>query len=176
MEKTKVRKFRLFWAWQDEAEENWLEKMSQKGYHFSSVSPPGFYTFSATEPKNYIYRLDYQTFHKKDKREYLQLFHDAGWEHIGDFSAWLYFRKEAKQGETTEIFTDVESKIAKYKRVLTYLGFFYFLMIVIFGGRILTDVPYSWWDAIQVFILLVLLIFTYAIIRLAMRIRQLKKL
>ena len=70
MEKTKVRKFRLFWAWQDEAEENWLEKMSQKGYHFSSVSPPGFYTFSAAEPKNYIYRLDYQTFHKKDKREY----------------------------------------------------------------------------------------------------------
>jgi hypothetical protein len=173
--KDTVTKFRWFWAWQDEAEETWLEKMSQKGFHLSSVGLPGFYTFSAAEPRNYVYRLDYQMFRKKDKGEYLQLFQDAGWEHIGEMSAWQYFRKEAKPGETTEIFTDVESKIAKYKRVLTYLGFFYFLMIVIFGGRILSESPYAWWGAIQVIILLILLFFTYAIIRLAVRIRQLRK-
>jgi len=58
--------------------------------------------------------------------------------------AWQYFGKEAKPAGTPEIFTDVESKIARYKRVLTYLGFFYFLMIVTFGITILTDIPYPW--------------------------------
>ena len=174
--KTRVKKFRWFWPWQDEAEENWLEKMSQKGYHLSSVSLPGFYTFSVAEPRKYIYRLDYQTFYKKDKGEYLQLFQDAGWEYIGELSAWQYFRKEVKQGETTEIYTDVESKIAKYKRVLGFLWFFWMVLLVFFGGRILTDAPYPWWGAVQVIFLLVILLYTYAIIRLAVRIRQLRKL
>ena len=176
MEKTKVTKFRWFWAWQDDAEENWLEKMSQKGYHLSSVHLPCFYEFLVAEPRDYVYRMDYHSFHKKDKEEYLQLFQDAGWEHIGEMSAWQYFRKEAKQGETTEIFTDVESKIAKYKRVLAFLWVFWIPLLVIFGGRILTDSPYPWWGVIQIIILLVLLLFTYAIIRLLMRIRQLRRL
>ena len=36
-----------------------------------------------------------------------------GWEHIGQLSAWHYFRKEAKEEESPGIFTDVESKVAK---------------------------------------------------------------
>ena len=177
MEKTTVTKFKWFWAWQDEAEEDWLEKMSRTGYHLSSVGLPGFYTFSAAEPRNYVYRLDYRIFRKKDKGEYLQLFQDAGWEHIGEMSAWQYFRKEVKSTETNEIFTDVESKIAKYKRVLTYLGFFYFILIMlIFMQRTLSEDYYPWWGNIpQVIIFVVLLLFTYAIIRLAIRIRQLRK-
>jgi len=176
MEKTKITKFRWFWPWQDEAEENWLEKMSQKGYHLSSVRLPCFYKFLVAEPRDYVYRMDYQTFHKKDKQEYLQLFQDAGWEYIGEMSTSQYFRKEAKQGETIEIFTDIESKIAKYKRVLTYLGSFYLISIVAVGVPILTDVPYPWWGVIQVIIIFILLLFTYAIIRLVIRIRQLRKL
>ena len=178
MEKTAVTKFKWFWAWQDEAEENWLQKMSQEGYHLSSVGPPGFYTFSLVEPRNYVYRLDYQWFHKKDKAEYLQLFQDTGWEHIGEMSAWQYFRKEVKSTETNEIFTDVESKIAKYKRVLAYLGFFYFiLMMLIVTQRTLNEEAYPWWGSIPQFIIfIVLLLFTYALIKLSIRIRQLRKL
>ena len=178
MEKTTVTKFKWFWAWQDEAEETWLEKMSQKGYILTSVGPPGFYTFLVGKPRNYVYRLDYQTFRKKDKGEYIQLFQDAGWDHIGEMSAWQYFRKEAKPGEATEILTDVESKIAKYKRVLTFLGFFYFILIMlIFTQRILSDDSYPWWGNIpHAIVIVVLLLFTYAIIRLVMRMRQLRKL
>jgi len=177
MGKITITKFKWFWTWQDEAEENWLQKMSRRGYHLSSVGLPGFYTFSVAEPRNYVYRLDYQWFRKKDKAEYLQLFQDAGWEHIGEMSAWQYFRKEVKSTETNEIFTDVESKIAKYRRVLTYLGFFYFiLMMLIVTQRTSIDESYPWWGNIpQVIIFVVLLLFTYAIIRLAIRIRQLRK-
>jgi hypothetical protein len=178
MGRTTATKFRWFWAWQDEAEETWLERMSQQGYHLSSVVLPGFYTFSMAEQRNYVYRLDYQTFRKKDKQEYLQLFNDAGWEHIGEMSAWQYFRKEAKPDETAEIFTDVESKIAKYKRVLAFLGFFYLILItLVFTQRIVSDNSYPWWGNIpQIIIVLVLMLFTYAIIRLSIRIRQLRKL
>lgn len=178
MEKAVVTKFRWFWAWQDEAEENWLGEMSKKGCHLASVGLPGIYTFTVGEPRNYTYRLDYQNFYKKDKQEYLQLFEDAGWEHIGEMYAWQYFRKEAKPGETEEIFTDTESKAEKYKRILTYVVFFYIILFVVFVGPISGDSPYSWWGiirGIQIFILVVLLFFTYAIIRLAIRIRQLTR-
>jgi len=181
MEKKTVTKFRWFWTWQDEAEEKWLGTMSQKGYHLISVSMPGFYTFSVSEPRNYIYRLDYQTFHKKDRQEYLQLFRDAGWEHIGEMSAWQYFGKEVKPGETTEIFTDVESKITKYRRVLTYLGFFYLILSgltanIIFTGPARSD-SYPWWGNVpSVIMILTIIFFTYAIIKLLATIRRLRKL
>jgi hypothetical protein len=179
MAENTIRKIKWFWAWQDEQEEAWLRSMSQKGWHLSSVGLPCIYRFWAGEPRDYVYRLDYQTFPKKDKQEYQQLFRDAGWEYIGEMSAWQYFRKEVKEEEPLEIFTDVESKIAKYKRILPFLWLFWIILIVVSPIGISIDNPYPWWgaiQAIQVFVLLIWLFFTYAIIRLMLRIRQLKRL
>ncbi len=81
------------------------------------------------------------------------MFRDAGWEYIGEMSTWQYFRKEAKHEEINEIFTDVESKVAKYKRVLTYLGFFYIILFVIVISA----------QTIRVINPLILLFLTYAI-------------
>jgi hypothetical protein len=176
MEKNTFTKFKWFWAWQDEAEEAWLGEMSKKGYHLVSTGVPTLYTFAPGEPRDYIYRLDFHTFSKRDKQEYLQLFSDAGWEHLGEMSAWQYFRKEARPGEADEIFTDNESKRAKYKRVLAFLCLFFPVLTFVFWGRLAGDYPIPWWGAIQVIILLVMALFTYAIIRLVIRIKQLKKL
>jgi len=182
MEKAMVRKFKWFWPWHDEAEEAWLGEMSKKGYHLSSVGVMGIYRFIVAEPQDYVYRLDYQTFPEKDKQEYLQLFRDAGWEHIGEMSAWQYFRKGSKQREPDEIFTDVESKVAKYKRVLAYLAFFLLIesiYVVIFAHNIWGDSPYSWWGIIRAISLLVplaALFLMYAFVRLILRIRQLRRL
>lgn len=176
MKTNTITKFRWFWAWQDEAEETWLEEMSRSGYHLNSVGIPGIYSFIVAEPRNYVYRLDYQTFRRKDRQEYLQLFGDAGWEHVGNVSAWQYFRKEVVPGESPEIYTDVESKAAKYRRVLAYLGFTYVLMLVILAGRILSDDPYPWWDAVRIIYAMILVFLTYALIRTAIRVRHLKKL
>ena len=91
--------------------------------------------------------------------------------------SWQYFRKEAKQGEAEEIYTDNESKIGKYKRVLFFLGFFYIILIAVFVGRLWGESPYPWFDpwfdGIKVFIGLVLVVMTYAIIKLLLRIRKL---
>jgi hypothetical protein len=174
MGKAVVTKFRWFWTWQDEAEEIWLEKMSQKGYHLSSVGLPGFYTFLVAEPRNYVYRLDYQTFRKKDKQAYLQLFKDAGWEHIGEMSAWQYFRKEARVGEINEIFTDVQSKVTKYKRVFPLVGFSCLMLILILSSYVFRPYTYPWWGNVQIIVLAVLLLLIFALIKIALRIRQLK--
>jgi hypothetical protein len=125
MERKTYWKFRWFWAWQDEREEAWLGAMSREGWHLSEFGFPGVYLFQKGEPKNYIYRLDFQTARMKDRASYLQLFRDAGWEHLGSMSAWEYFRKEAVPGEEPEIFTDPESKIQKYRRVLGVLIIFF---------------------------------------------------
>jgi hypothetical protein len=71
-----VKKFHLFWAWEDDKEEAWLQEMSRKGLHFRAISIPGSYTFEQGTPESFVYRLDYFT-NRKDKACYLQLFSDA---------------------------------------------------------------------------------------------------
>ncbi|MFC2015295.1 DUF2812 domain-containing protein [Chloroflexota bacterium] len=171
-----IQKIKWFCAWQDEKEEEWLRSMSQKGWHLSSFGLPGIYRFQAGEPQDYVYRLDYQIHKKKGQQDYLQLFSDAGWEHLGQISSWHYFRKKAREGEVLEIFTDTESKVMKYKRLLAYSAFFFVFWIAVFSHNILGDFPYSWWNIIRAFYLLVTGGLTYGIIKLMLRIRQLRRL
>lgn len=174
MVKTTTTKFRWFWAWQDEKEEAWLREMSGKGYHLASVGLPCIYTFDIGERRDYIYRLDYQPYTKKDMNDYLQLFRDAGWEHLGAMASWQYFRKEAVEGETSEIYTDVESKAEKYKRLLFYLGIFFLPLLTVLIIQWNRN-PYPWLTGIKITVLVVAMLLLYAIIRIALRIRRLKR-
>jgi len=172
-----IRRIKWFWPWQDAQEEAWPRQMAQKGWHLSSIGLPCDYRFRSGEPRDYVYRLDYQTFPKKDKQEYQQLFRDAGWEYAGEMSSWQqYFRKEAKEGETPEIFTDVESKVAMYKRVLAFQAFLVVIEIAAFGHIVWDDDPYSWWPIVRVVYVLVVVGLTYSITSLILRIRQLRRL
>jgi hypothetical protein len=60
--------------------------MSQQGWHLSSVGIPTVYDSESGEPEDVIYRLDYPSYSKMDKEDYLQLFRDAGWECVGEMS------------------------------------------------------------------------------------------
>jgi hypothetical protein len=112
-----------FWPWEDEQEEAWLGQMARQGWHLVKPGIFGRYTFAAGEGRDMVYRLDFISDPKKDE-SYLQLFQDAGWEHVGVLGGWQYFRKQAEQGKESEIFTDNDSKIAKYQRLLLYLVIF----------------------------------------------------
>ena len=102
-----VTKRRWFWTWQDQDEEAWLAEMSRKGLHLQSVGYVGMYRFVRGEPTDYAYRLDFQSSTKEELGNYVQLFEDAGWEHVGQLGAWHYFRAPIVEGEAPEIFTDV---------------------------------------------------------------------
>ena len=174
MEKNRMRKFKWFWAWQDEAEEAWLREMANQGWHLSGIGFPTLYDFESGEAMDYVYRLDYRSHWKMDKEAYLQLFRDSGWEYIEEMAGWHYFRKLAQAGEELEIYTDAESKIGKYQRLLAFLGI---LTLPLFLALInMRDLPYSGMSVIQGIVLVMFLLYVYAIVKLLLRINQLKRL
>ena len=131
-----ITKTKWFWAWHDEKEEAWLADMAHQGLHLYDVPFPGRYQFKSGEPADYVYRLDYQSLKTKDKDSYLQLFSDAGWENVGEMGGWMYFRIRTNNGDAPEIFSDLESKIGKYQRVLTYLIIFLPIYVVLMPNLI----------------------------------------
>lgn len=169
---TTMKQFHWFWAWDDEKEEAWLREMALKGWHFKSVSLPGNYTFEKGEPRDDFYRLDFFT-DSKAKADYLQLFLDAGWDYMGEMNNWQYFRKTVLNGETPEIFSDNESKSKKYQRILLIL--LVFLPIYINSINLMSQ-RQGTFSLIFTFLMFVFLVFYgTGIIRLGMRINQLKK-
>ena len=174
---TILRKHHWFWAWEDEKEETWLTAMATDGWHLADISPFGFYTFQAGPKQQVAYRLDYQNqARKQDEQDYLQLFADAGWEHVGKMGGWQYFRKVVTPGETPELFTDVTSKILKYQRLITVLVVFLPIMVILQRNLSLAAARSDWY-AIPMFLALILMvIYIYAMTKLIKRISQLKKI
>ncbi len=173
MSDTILKKFRLFWAWEDEREEAWLREMSQQGCHLKEVVLPGIYTFEKGEPRDYVYRLDYTSTMKKND-DYYSLFRDAGWEYLGEMSAWQYFRKEAVAGEAPEIYTDNESKVQKYRRLMGFLLIFLPIIIinVINMSRIESKTAF-----VLMWVNVVLLgVYVFGMIKLYLRVQALKRL
>jgi hypothetical protein len=169
-----VNKFKCFWAWQDDQEEAWLSQMAVQGFHLDKPVFPCVYRFKVAQPADVTYRLDYPALKTKDRESYLQLFADAGWEHTGDMGGWVYFRKEKVQGEMDEIFTNVESKIQKYQRLVTYLAIFLPILMVLSPDP---DKPYFGVFGPVIFglYLALILLWAIAIIMLWRRIVELKK-
>ena len=174
MDKSNIRKFKWFWAWQDEAEEAWLREMSNEGWHLTGIGFPTIYSFESGEAKDYVYRLDYRSHWKMDKEDYLQLFRDSGWEYVEQMAGWHYFRQLSQPGEELEIYTDAESKIEKYQRLLAFLGILILPLIISLIN--LQTRPYEWVEFLLVFIFLLFLLYVYAIVKLWLRINQLKRL
>ncbi len=171
MNETK-RVFRWFWAWNDEQEEAWLTEMARQGWHLREPGVFGFYTFERGTARNVIYRLDFKTA-GKDKEEYLQLFADAGWDHVGEMGGWQYFRTEAAEGEAPEIYTDKASKIHKYQRL-----FFFLVIFLPIYSVTLNNMSQRSSTAMHVLSLVfgfIMLLYVYALVRIFIRILQLKK-
>jgi hypothetical protein len=83
-------------------------------------------------------------------------------------SAWHYFRKDAQPGEELEIFTDAESKISKYQRLLAFLAI---LMLPLFMALITMREQFLQFIIFPIFTLNI-----YALIRILIRINQLKRI
>jgi hypothetical protein len=126
-----VKKSKWFWAWQDDKEEAWLREMARQGLHLKTPDLFGQYTFVQGEPRDVVYRFDFVTMAKKNE-DYFQLFRDAGWEHVGEIGGWQYWRKEVRDGKASEIFTDSDSKVRKYQRLVGYLSLFISIFVINF--------------------------------------------
>ena len=171
-----IVKHKWFWAWQDDKEEQWLTEMSNQGYHLLKPGFFGRYEFEQGDPKNYVYQLDFMTGKKDQLETYLQFFTDAGWEYVGEFGSWQYFRILAEGDTQPEIYTDVSSKIMKYQRIAGILVIFMPIYLVVLNVNNLVDHDPTWlMVTILILWLSIICLFAFSIIKLFLRIQALKK-
>lgn len=99
-----------------EEEEQYLCDMAKKGYFLEKVTLLGTYHFKKAQPRNMVYRIDFNPQKKEDRESYLQMFEDSGWDYIQDLNEFSYFCKEA-DGENDEIYSDAQSRIEMLERI-----------------------------------------------------------
>jgi hypothetical protein len=112
--------FKLFWDF--EKEERWLNEMAAKGLNLVNCGW-GIYRFAAGRPGQWIYRIELlpRSPRHSSSAEYLTFMAETGVETVATHMSWAYFRKPAADGPF-ELFTDLDSRIAHYKRVLALCG------------------------------------------------------
>ena len=113
---------KLFWVWQFDNEENWLNEMAAKGLALVGV---GFcrYEFEECTPGEYEVRL--QLLENKpsypESEKYISFVEETGAEHVGSYWRWVYFRKKKSEG-AFELFSDADSKIKQLSLIITFIG------------------------------------------------------
>lgn len=110
-----MRKFRFFIDF--EKEERWLNKMATQGYELVGKSIG--YKFCSAKPENTIIKIDYRIFkNEADFQDYCALFEDSGWKHIaGTKNSGIQYFKKVDKRASEDIFSDVDSKAGRYKRL-----------------------------------------------------------
>ena len=107
--------YKIFWVWEFEKEERWLNEMAMNGWALKSV---GFcrYTFEHTEPGAYTVRLEM----RGADEGYLDFMRESGAEYLGRCFQWIYFRKQASLG-AFDLFSDIDSRMDHLTRIGTSL-------------------------------------------------------
>jgi hypothetical protein len=167
-----VVKFRWFWDDADHAIEQWLEDMARQGLHLQRISClRTVFVFKRGEPADMTYRIDFLIARKNP--DYVQLFNDAGWEHVDELLGWQYWRAPKSEGRSPEIFTDVPSQIKKYQRLLWLFGVCWIpaaIIIPIKGTAAFSRSPFSTGLLVGSAFVTV-----YAALRIVSRIRKLRE-
>ncbi len=178
-----MKEFKTFVLTEYEKEEEYLRNRHSEGYEFVNVSMPGFYTFKKCEPKDVVYRLDYNPDASKDKQAYILMFEDAGWEYLQDMNGYSYFRKEADLTNEleNEIFYDNESKLEMMRKIvftkmlplLTIALVCVFPNIFNFMSMDFTTEPFGF--VVFIILFLLVLLYLYIFVRLAVGYYKVKK-
>lgn len=116
----KKKVFRLVFDF--EKEENWLNSMAAKGWNLVSYTI-GLYVFEKGVPGEYTYRIELleNLPSHPESQSYLEFMRESGVECVDTHLRWVYFRKKTSDGSFS-IYTDSESKIKHYERIVWLLG------------------------------------------------------
>jgi len=110
--------YKLYWAWQFDKEEKWLNECSAKGLHLCDV---GFlrYTFEEGIPGAYSHKLELlKNWPSHPESEaYIHFLEETGVEMVGSILRWVYFRKKTELGQF-DLFSDLDSRINHLNRIL----------------------------------------------------------
>lgn len=109
---------RLFWVWDFDREEKWLNEMAAKGLQLTAV---GFctYTFEEGGPGEYDIRLELLEHSPAcaESAAYIRFIEETGAEYLGSVCRWAYFRKKKSEG-CFDLFSDIDSRIKHLNRIM----------------------------------------------------------
>lgn len=124
------RKWRVFWLWDFDKEERWLNEMASQGWQ---LRHPGFcnYLFEKGKPGEYVYRLEMLDNWPTSAagHDYIAFVESTGAQYIGSLMRWVYFRKEAA-ASPFDMFSDLGSRIKHLSRILLLAGVLALLLLV----------------------------------------------
>lgn len=114
---------KLFWIWQYDKEEAWLNEMAAQGLALVSVGICR-YEFEESLPGEYSVALQFLKKSGMERENYLRFLEGTGVEDVGHLVGWVYLRrKNDGSGEPFELFSDNESKIAYLTTVIRWIIF-----------------------------------------------------
>lgn len=99
-------------------EEIWLNEMCRQGWAMTSFFV-GVVTFVPCQPEEFIYQIDLipgRFLQADDYEGYVIFMDEMGVEVLQRWGRWVYLRKRTEDGPF-ELYTDLESKIALYRRI-----------------------------------------------------------
>lgn len=171
-----VRKFKFFFAHQDEEQEAWLRAMAQQGLHLADVNPLCVWTFRIGEKADIVYRVDFSQ--ANEDASYRQLMQDAGWTLAATTVGWQYWATRAVGGKAPELFTDNASKARKFRQLLAMLigsaTPLFVMTIVSDKQRLMEQLSTPSLVTLGLIVSAYLLVMPYSVVRLLARVRELK--
>ena len=138
-------RFKLFFIWNFDKEERWLNEMAARGFALVSVGF-GTYTFESCDAGDYTIRLELLEnlpTHPESER-YIRFVESTGAEHVGSIFRWVYFRRKKALG-AFDLYSDYACRIRHLTRILVlilavsplmFMNTFNFLMI---SSRLFSD-------------------------------------
>ena len=103
--------YKLFFVWDFEKEERWLNEMAMDGWALKDVGICR-YSFERTEPGEYTVRLEM----RRADDEYMGLLEESGAEFVGRYLQWHYFRKRTSLG-AFDLLSDIDSRVDHLTRI-----------------------------------------------------------
>ncbi len=158
---------KIFFAWQMEKEQAWLEEKAREGLILESIGIFKYH-FIESKPQDLVYQFDFQFISKKNEDEYLALF--EGWNMVDKLGSWYYFCK-VREGEGKDvIFSDNDSKRQMFRRLLLFLalvGFpLLYQVLFIFPSLDLSETTFpKFYFFFRIVIYLTACLYTFAVLK-----------
>jgi len=112
------RVFKVWFAWNPEKIEQYLEDMALKGWRVERVSCSQMYfRFIRNSSRKVSVCVDYRV---KPSHEYLSLLDDDGWELINQRAGWMLWCKPYTD-EKPQLFTDYQSLIDRNQKIVFFI-------------------------------------------------------
>lgn len=110
----------LWWGWNPEKIENWLEEMEDEGWNLIKVDFNHMrFKFEKGESRKVRYCVDYQN---NVEDNYFELFKEDNWELVDNIATPWYIWRKSYKNERPNIYTDTKSLIERNNRLLKTVG------------------------------------------------------